>query len=93
MKKVNCGNASEAFQLTKIMNRCHLKIQNFTKSSKTDFLGHRMPQEVRVRAHDAIRLVTVPVANKQNPDHCPIKPFPAAGCRNMAHLRACRIWS
>jgi len=31
-KKVNCGNASKAFQLTKTVNKCHLKIQDFTKS-------------------------------------------------------------
>ena len=34
-KKVNRGNASEAFQLTIIMNRYQSARHNFTKSSKT----------------------------------------------------------
>ena len=42
-----------------------------------------MPQEVRVRAHDAVRLVTVAVAHKQNLNHRPPMPPKATFCRDL----------
>lgn len=52
-----------------------------------------MPQEVRVRAHDAIRLVTVAVADKKNTCLGHVKPPPAASCRVSKVLRCSEFCS
>ena len=46
-----------------------------------------MPQEVRVRAHDAVRLVTVAVADKKDTRLGHVKPPPAAICRVFKAFR------
>ena len=56
---------------------------HFTKSSKTLFGCLVLPPEVRVRAHYAVRLVTVPMADKKNLNHRPPMPHKATFCRDL----------
>ena len=42
-----------------------------------------MPQEVRILPHYALRLVTVPVADKKNLRHRPPMPHKATFCRDL----------
>ena len=52
-----------------------------------------MPREVRVRAHYAVRLVTVAVADKQNLNHGSVKPPNGTFCRDLRRekiVHSCR---